>query len=554
MTFRRWCGVAIVLGMLSPGCGQSTVITEDTGLGDVDSGTGLNDGSVPPIDTGLPPVDTGVVPDDTGIAPDDVGVVVVTDAGGNDAAAVETCTTAGASESVPCGMCGSVTRFCSSSLEWAYGVCMGESGVCMPGTTSTVACGNCGTQPANCDASCHWAPTAACSGEGVCAPGARTRTGMGCPAGQTHDVLCDGTCTYQSASTCAADACPTPGASESVPCGMCGTVSRFCDVSHAWQYGTCMGEGGCMPGTTGSATCGMCGMQVTHCDATCQSVPFGSCTGEGVCAPGSTMRTATGCPAGQTRVMQCDAACGYTVEVSPCGATRPVDVMFILDATGSNSSALAAAIPSFNNDCVAPLLALGSQIQVGVSYMGEFPVTPYGIAGDRPFAAGVEPGSSASAIATNLTARPMYNGSDGEDATLAALSMLSGGAAQMSSTPFVCSSGRVSGGCWRTGSARIIVVHSDSPMHGGPLSTVAYSGISPVPPSLATVESQLMAQGIQIVWFDSTMFGGNSTPEFMQILAMLGQPPTDLHPTTSAGAVTTACGQLVTQVRTIAGL
>jgi len=552
MRIASWCLAGVMVGSGIVGCGQAST-PDDTGMESPDGGPDRPDAFVPPgVDTGVPPSDAGA---DAPSVPLDAGT---------DAAAPIACPTPGASENVACGMCGSVTRFCSADHTWAYGTCTGETGVCVPGTTQTIACGDCGTQPANCDATCHWAPSAACSGEGTCAPGTRTRVTTGCPSGQTQEVVCDAMCAFQPSGTCTADACTTPGAMENVACGMCGTVSRFCDASHTWEYGTCGGEpaGACAPGTTGMLACGHCGMQPAHCDTTCHYVAAGACTGEGVCAPGTTTITATGCPAGQMHQVQCDATCAYGTELTPCATSRPVDVTFVLDITGSNSTNLANAISPIETSCIMPLLAL-TGVSVGISFTGEYPATCCGETTNHPFLGGIEPTTDYAMIMATINARASMSGGDLYDGTLAPLSMLSGGPVEYASTPVTCSAGRVAGGCWRSGAARVVVIHTDSPIHGGPLATgtgidMPYTGVTftPTPATWTTVLPQMTSQAIQLVWFDTATTGAGdaATPQFTRMLNDLGQPATNLHATIGTAAVTTACGQLVAQVRTMAGL
>ncbi|MCZ7680571.1 MAG: hypothetical protein M5U28_18120 [Sandaracinaceae bacterium] len=284
-------------------------------------GGGSEDGGGTRRDTGVPDPDGGV--DDDAGASEDAGPP---DAGPPDSGPPpEPCDAPGTIETVACGMCGTVDRFCGADMVWSYGVCGGE-GECLAGTTDTTTCGDCGTQMRRCNASCAWESVGACTGEGECTPGAMTQSGDGCPAGQLRDVTCDETCTYVPTSACSAEACPTPGAIEMVPCGMmCGTRERFCNASHVWEYGACGSEGVCVAGTSGTIPCGMCGTQAARCDASCAWVPVSgsTCTGEGVCSPGTRIRTATGCPSGQTHLMECGATCGYTIEVEPCRSDRP---------------------------------------------------------------------------------------------------------------------------------------------------------------------------------------------------------------------------------------
>jgi len=510
---------------------------------------------------GAPELD-GAIPGDGSVGLDGGGGDVdggggdVDGGGGFDAGPPEACTTPGAIESVPCGMCGTVERFCTAELTWAYGTCGGESGVCLPGTTSTESCGMCGARPTRCNAACTWESAGDCGGEGSCAPGTRTRSGAGCGAGETRELLCSDVCNFEPVSACMADGCPTPGALEQEPCGMCGVRDRFCNASRVWEYGTCSGEGVCMPGTTGTESCGMCGTQTTRCTDTCTWATFGACTGEGACMPGATTRTSAGCGAGQTRVLRCSAACGFTEEVSPCSSARNVDVTIMLEETGSNRSSITADLPTITTRCIMPLLALGG-VNVGISYFGDFPVDPYGTTTDRPFEGGIEPTGSASAIASELTMRPVFSGGDEPEATVEALSVLTGGALPMSAVSLSCSVGRVAGGCWRSGASRVVVMHTDSTAHNGPdpggLGLYSpYSGITPLPARWPAVRDALVASGTTLIFLDSASF--DPARQYDTMLTALGQPLTDHHVVPGSTQVGTACDAIVARVRAIAGL
>ncbi len=292
--------LAISLGaaslLLVAGCGDGGSAPDvDGAVSDLDGGTSRGDGGA--IDGGRSPFDAGPP---------------------------MACDTPGTVESAPCGRCGTAERFCTAGRVWAYGACEGERG-CEPGAVDSIECGNCGSRMARCTAACEWEPTGECSGEGECAPGTRTRSGAGCPAGETREVLCGPSCGFEPAGMCEDDGCPTPGVVESAPCGMCGTQDRFCTAARVWEYGACSGEGECMPGTSATGACGMCGTERRRCAATCRWEPAGVCEDEGACAPGETRRTSAGCPMGQTRGLRCDDSCTF-VESEPCVAT-PVACM-----------------------------------------------------------------------------------------------------------------------------------------------------------------------------------------------------------------------------------
>ncbi len=512
-------------------------------------GGGSEDGGSTRRDTGVPDPDGGGGDDDAGAS--DAGPP---DAGPPDSGPPpEPCDAPGTIETVACGMCGTVDRFCGADMLWSYGLCGGE-GECLAGTTDTTTCGDCGTQMRRCNASCAWESVGACTGEGECTPGAMTQSGEGCPAGQLRDVTCDETCTYVPTSACSAEACPTPGAIETVPCGMmCGTRERFCNASNVWEYGACGSEGVCVAGTSGTIPCGMCGTQAARCNASCAWVPVSgsTCTGEGVCSPGTRVRTATGCPSGQTHLMECGATCGYTIEVEPCRATVPVDVLFLPDATPSNWSQFQAQRAAFISRCVDPLLAI-TDVSVGIAYYGDF--AAFG-GSPETFAAGVELGAGTSAaINTSVATQPDMGGAD--DSTMEALHILTGGTPQPGAIPFTCSSGRVAGGCWRPGAQRIIVLHTDEIAKGGPDPLVAGALYMPWPtgPSWTTVRPRLMTDGTLVFTILDDDYYPSSTPDqYRQMATDLGQPTTDVYIEAGTGGLGSACDAIVARVRAITG-
>lgn len=294
------------------GCGQPSVPDEDA-RSTLDGGE--RDGEVPADDTGGLP---------------DVG-------------SPEPCATPGATETLPCGRCGSLTRFCTADRTWAYGECSGSDGACVPGTEEPVSCGMCGQRTQRCTASCEWDTSGACVGEGACAPGDRARSSDGCAPDETRELVCSTACVYEPVGACEGDACATPGTTEVVACGLCGTRERFCTATRVWSYGSCGGEGVCMPGTTGAEPCGRCGTQPVRCDATCAWNVSGACTGEGGCTPGENTRTDAGCPAGQTRALVCSDACLFEP-----GACEPSEC-----TPGETSSAPCGACGTMARTCSA---------------------------------------------------------------------------------------------------------------------------------------------------------------------------------------------------------
>ncbi len=463
----------------------------------------------------------------------------------------EPCDTPGTSETVPCGMCGTIERFCTAARAWAYGTCTGE-GECAPGASRSVACGNCGAQMQRCGVTCEWADMGACGGEGECAPGATTRSGAGCPMPQTRELTCSDACVFEPSSACSADGCPMPGAIETLPCGMCGTMERFCTAARVWEYDACIGEGACMPGTSGTLGCGMCGTRAARCTDTCTYVPAAgsTCMGEGVCMPGQTMRTTDGCPPGQRRLVRCDDACGFSIEVEACRSSYPVDVLYLIDATPSNWSQFQSGRTTFVPRCVDAMLAI-TDVAVGIAYYGDLSPPP------ETFAAGVEIATGTStAIDTSIMTRSDLGGA--EDSTMEALHIVTGGTAQPGAVPFVCSAGRTAGGCWRAGARRVVVMHTDEIAKGGP--DPASSGLFmpwPTGPNWTTVLPRMRTDAVTLfVVLDDDTFGtGDPLGSYREMVTDLGQPMTDvMMEPVGAGGVGGPCDAIVARVRTIAGM
>jgi hypothetical protein len=522
MIFRRsLLGVALLVA----GCGES--ITPDGGANDASA------------------TDGGMVRRDAGQR--DAGMQTEDDAGMPDAGR-EPCDSPGTLETVPCGMCGTVDRFCSSEGFWSYAACDGER-ECAAGTTRTGPCGNCGRQRERCSDACVWEPDGTCTDQGDCAPGTMSRNSEGCSPGETREVTCNDACTYEPTSACVPDSCSPRGMIELVECGMCGVQERFCTAEDVWQYEDCASEGVCAPGTVSTMPCGMCGEQSVRCLADCTWMEMGECLGQGECAPGAERRTSMGCAPGETRLVRCDAGCDYTIEVSGCEATAPIDVLFLVDATASNWTYFQDQLAAFTASCVDPLLAI-PDVAVGIAYYGDFGTTP------ETFVAGVELDLATSAdIALSIQNTLSFGG--GDDSTMEALYIVTGGTPQAGAIPFTCSSGRVAGGCWRAGADRVIAMHTNEFAKGGPdpNGTGVYSAW-PTGPDWTTVLPRLMSDGSSLfVLYDDDGFDAIAVPQYEEMVSDLGQPTSDviLEDDVEPG-IDTACDALVARVRALAGL
>jgi len=122
-----------------------------------------------------------------------------------------------------------------------------------------------------------------------------------------------------------AEACTFP-ASQTKPCGYCGTQSRTCLPTGVWSgYSTCAGERAgaeCAIGEKRTSDCGLCGKQTDFCEVATCTWSAGFCAGEGPCAEGDEESTRASCTTpGEVRTRKCDNKCQWSA-FSTCGLQR----------------------------------------------------------------------------------------------------------------------------------------------------------------------------------------------------------------------------------------
>lgn len=234
---------------------------------------------------------------------------------------------AGAAETTTCGKCGTHTRVCNGDGSWSdFSACAGESGACLPGASSSSPCGRCGTRLDTCTDACAWT-TGTCAGEGVCDPDATRTSTDGCVSGQEKTQTCSASCAWKDTTLCAAVKCATPGATETAPCGKCGsgTHLRVCNANGTYSdWSICSGEtGACDAGEKRQVACGSCGLgkRDDTCDATC-GWALGTCSGE-QCAAGALQSAQNGCAAGEEQTRTCSATTCTWGAFGPCQSATP---------------------------------------------------------------------------------------------------------------------------------------------------------------------------------------------------------------------------------------
>jgi hypothetical protein len=255
----------------------------------------------------------------------------------------------------------------------------------------------------------------------------------------------------------------------------------------------------------------------------------------------------------------CGMACPAmeTCAAGTCRPFRPVDVTLLLDVTGSNVPNVTAAVSALQTRLVAPLLAL-AEVNVGVSYTCEFPITPYGSPMDRPFQGATEPITVAATLNSAIAGFPVMGGGDLADGMIEGLAPLAGRPLHPTSLGLTCSMGRVAGGCWRAGARRVIVLFTDDIFHNGPDPAGAglfspYVGITPAPATWTDVLAALRADGTLVLFMNSNAAGAASmgAAQYLRMLMDLGQPATDVFLSSGAAATGTASDAVVARIRAI---
>lgn len=331
----------------------------------------------------------------------------------------------------------------------------------------------------------------------------------------------------------------------------CNGLDDNCDGKIDEGSPLCAGK--CVDVTTDPNNCGACSI-VCGGGTTCVG---GKC----LCPADKPTVCGTSCVDTNTDAANCG-SCGKPCEAGSacaggaCKKASAVDVTILLDVTGSTQPSLDKALPFLKTNLATPLLAI-PDVQVGVSYTCEFPISPYGTTGDQAFTGGIEPTTVEANVLAALTTFTKGSGGDAPDGMIEAFGVLSGTTPHPTSKPLTCSAGRVAGGCWRADSKKVIVLFTDDIFHNGPALMGTglyepYTTVTPAPVDWPAVLKAMLASKVTLLIMSSAGTTSATTTQHQKILTDLGQPLTDIYVAgTGSETASTAADAILARIKAI---
>ena len=159
-----------------------------------------------------------------------------------------------------------------------------------------------------------------------------------------------------------------------------------------------------------------------------------------------------------------------TADLDVPAALAVVDIMFVIDSTGSMSDEIEAVRAGLRDRLVPDVRALIPDAAFGVALFGEFPVEPYGPRRVRPYELRAPITSDVTRIEAALDGTPTWGNFDDPEASIEAVyQVVTGEGLGMFISPSIgCPGGGFGGVCYRPDALPILMLITDAPMHNGP--------------------------------------------------------------------------------------
>jgi hypothetical protein len=184
---------------------------------------------------------------------------------------------------------------------------------------------------------------------------------------------------------------------------------------------------------------------------------------------------------------------------------RQADVYFLVDTTGSMGGEITNLLNSLSTTIIPQVRTTIADVWFGVGGFDDYPVNPYGYTGDRVFYQEQRMTSSAANAQAAVGRLAVHDGGDRPESDVPALWALAtgNGLGGYLSPQASCLGTEFGYPCFRTGSVPIVVLITDAPFHNDASNNDPYSGISPSPPTYASMLSSLIARSIKVLGVNS---------------------------------------------------
>jgi len=193
----------------------------------------------------------------------------------------------------------------------------------------------------------------------------------------------------------------------------------------------------------------------------------------------------------------------FDVEI-PVTGVRALDVVFVVDVSGSYADDI-ATLQRQASGIVDALVARGLDVQFGVTEFADFPLTPYGDAGDTAFRRLTRITGDKATVVSGINALRLKSGRDEPESQLEALYQVATGKGRdiNSDGSYNAAAGDISAQPvgWRTGAAKVILFATDARFHDAD-TEAGYPGAG-----FAVTIAALKAQGIKVIALQSGATG-----------------------------------------------
>ncbi len=231
----------------------------------------------------------------------------------------------------------------------------------------------------------------------------------------------------------------------------------------------------------------------------------------------------------------------FTLDVEPRAGR--LDVHFSIDTTGSFGGEIQALKANLQDTLIPRLRARVPDLAIGVSRFGDFPVRPFGVAGDRPYDLLTPVTTDFGRVAVAVYGLSLQNGGDVPEASIEALYQIATGAGlagppggaidRFAPRPDVAGSGALGGVGFRAGAARVVVQVTDAPSHD----PVDYGASVPGTHTLDQAAAAMRAVGARMIGIAS---GEPARPQLEALARATGAvvPPEGGRCVTGLGGMT----------------